>query len=505
MKIWLDTTLMYGQTSKYEDGYDECRDDDDSKDCRILASLLLPSIVEEHMQYSYTQKFRQSSSLYFQQCQNDYWLICDPIGTGQVMVVDAEALALLGEFHNETTLYEVMQQNRIHSASEIERLVTLFYKAGFLQNAEKIAETRKRGVPETLMAWLHVTNACNLRCQYCYIEKTSEYISEDTAYKSIDAIFRSAKSHNFKAVRLKYAGGEASLLLTRVIEVHDYAIEEAKKYGLMFRAHIHSNGVMIAQRAIDQLKPRNIGVTISLDGLDDYHDNQRPFSNGSGSFKFVDRTITRLLDSGVVPHINITVSQRNLDGLPALIDYILQREMLFTLSYYRDNECSTHIRDLQFSDAQMIAGMRDVFAHIEQNLPKRCLLGSLIDKANLSTSHTHPCGVGRNYLVIDQNGGVAKCHADIRRRVSTVHADDPLRALQDDREGVQGLSVEEKEGCRTCEWRYWCGGGCPLLTYRITGRYDIKSPNCNIYKALFPEALRLEALRLLKYETPITI
>jgi hypothetical protein len=39
-----------------------------------------------------------------------------------------------------------------------------------------------------------------------------------------------------------------------------------------------------------------------------------------------------------------------------------------------------------------------------------------------------------------------------------------------------------------------------LTTYRATGRYDVKSPNCNIYKALFPEALRLEGLRLLKYQ-----
>jgi len=46
----------------------------------------------------------------------------------------------------------------------------------------------------------------------------------------------------------------------------------------------------------------------------------------------------------------------------------------------------------------------------------------------------------------------------------------------------------------------WCAGGCPLATYRATGRYDVKSPNCNIYRALFPEALRLEGLRLLKYQ-----
>ena len=86
--------------------------------------------------------------------------------------------------------------------------------------------------------------------------------------------------------------------------------------------------------------------------------------------------------------------------------------------------------------------------------------------------------------------------------VTTIAAADPLRVIQQDRLGVQGVSVDEKEGCKSCHWRYWCAGGCPLLTHRITGRYDVKSPNCHIYQALFPAALRLEALRLLKYTTP---
>ncbi|MCZ7670691.1 MAG: SPASM domain-containing protein [Chloroflexi bacterium] len=63
---------------------------------------------------------------------------------------------------------------------------------------------------------------------------------------------------------------------------------------------------------------------------------------------------------------------------------------------------------------------------------------------------------------------------------------------------IQNISVDEKEGCRTCEFRYRCTGGCPLETYRATGRWDVKSPHCRIYKTLMPQALRLEGLRLLK-------
>jgi uncharacterized protein len=201
----------------------------------------------------------------------------------------------------------------------------------------------------------------------------------------------------------------------------------------------------------------------------------------------------------------VTVSQRNLDGLADLLVYILERDLPFTLSYYRDHGCAIDNSTLQFSEQQMISTMYSAFKVIEQNLPKRRLLGSLIDRTSLHQPHQHTCGVGRNYLVIDQYGGVAKCHAAIKQTVTTIETEDPLEIIQNDRKGVQGLTVEEKEECRTCDWRYWCAGGCPLLTHRMTKRYDIKSPNCRIYQALFPEVLRLEALRLLKYEMPIIL
>jgi uncharacterized protein len=80
-----------------------------------------------------------------------------------------------------------------------------------------------------------------------------------------------------------------------------------------------------------------------------------------------------------------------------------------------------------------------------------------------------------------------------------VFSADPLTLVRQDRTTALNLLVEEKEGCRDCTWRYWCSGGCSVATFRATGRYDVKSPNCNIYKAIYPDALRLEGLRLLRY------
>jgi len=389
------------------------------------------------------------------------------------------------------------------STAQVEAATSYLYRYGLLRDAHSPIRAPLSNDSEMLAAWLHVTNACNLRCDYCYIAKSSEHMQDDTALQSIDAIFRSAVKHRFKSVRLQYAGGEASLEAKRVIMLHDYALTLAQQHGLGLTDYLMSNGVYISAQVIEELKSRNIGVMISLDGVGEYHDRQRPLVNGRGSFSRVERTILRLLEYDLLPYISVTVSSRNLAGIPALLRYILERDLTFSLNYYRENDLSAHLADLQLDEARMIAGMRDGFAVIAEHLPSYSLLSSLIDKANLKAPHSHTCGVGRNFMVINQRGQVAKCQVEMKHTVATVAADDPLQFIRDDRDGVQGLAVDEKEGCRTCIWRYWCSGGCPALTYRMTGRYDIQSPNCHIYQALFPDVLRLEALRLLKYTTPI--
>jgi uncharacterized protein len=88
---------------------------------------------------------------------------------------------------------------------------------------------------------------------------------------------------------------------------------------------------------------------------------------------------------------------------------------------------------------------------------------------------------------------------EINHTITTIEAEDPLAIIRQNHGGLQNLPVTDKEGCRDCAWRYWCTGGCPLATFRATGRYDIQSPNCGIYQALYPDVIRLEGLRLLHW------
>jgi uncharacterized protein len=261
---------------------------------------------------------------------------------------------------------------------------------------------------------------------------------------------------------------------------------------------ILSNGTLLTPEIAKTIEERNIRLMISLDGLGQYHDSHRVYAGGRGTFVDVAEAVSLALAFGVVPHISVTVSGRTAGGLPDLMSWILEHDLPFSLNFYRENELSALNTDMRLDEEKIVSGMLTAFSVIESNLPSRSLLPSIVDRANLSSPHSHTCGVGQNYLVFDQNGQVAKCQMHIRKPVTSVNANDPLAVIRADQIGVQNLPVLEKEGCRTCEWKNWCAGGCPITTHRATGRYDVKSPNCNIYKALYPEALRLEGLRLLK-------
>ncbi len=447
---------------------------------------------------SKTDTYRLARALIWQGFDGKHHILANPAQAG-VVVVDDCAAALLDYFRSEHTTTEVCFAfpHIPHLRAFLEQLIRL----GLLEATDAPLVRHQWHDSDTLTVWMHVTNECNLRCLYCYLDKTDERMSAATGKAAVDAVIRSAVTHGFKQVILKYAGGEASMRLKMVLDMHRYAQKCTQATGLALEGVLLTNGVLMSERTIQRLIENKIRVTISLDGIGSAHDTQRPLIDGRPSFAYVDRAIRRLLAANCTPMISVTVSQLNLTELPSLVQYLLTMNLPFNLNFYRENDCSLSITDLRFGEAQIIETLQTAFRVIEQQLPMHSLLGMLLDRADLSTPHRHTCGVGHNYMVIDHHGGVAKCQMEITAPVSDVNAADPLQAVRADQRGIQNLAVDMKEGCRDCQWRYWCTGGCPLMTYRATGRYDVQSPNCRIYTTLYPDLLRLEALRLLKYES----
>jgi len=430
----------------------------------------------------------------------EHQVLFNPVGRGGVVVVNQPAQRIFRCFQQPAAFRDVLATCADADHGDTEQIfkrlsqLQLIHPAGQIQHPEF-----QDG--QVLTAWLHVTNACNLRCPYCYVQKSAEGMDEPTGRAAVEAVIRSAVSQGFPAVKLKYAGGEASLNHRHVIGLHAYAKTLAADAGLRLYSTLLSNGVRLPAALVDTLKAEGIRVMISLDGLGSQHDVQRPFANGRPSFHLVERTITQLIEQGHAPHLSVTITSRNAGGVPDVVRFALQRDLTFSLNFFRDNDHAASFPDLRYEEQVMISALLDAFSVIEEFVPRWSVLGSILDRGQLLQQRQRSCGVGQDYVVIDQRGRVAKCHMEIERTLGDIFTDDPLQLIQQDKATAQNPPVDQKEGCRDCTWRYWCSGGCAVATFRATGRYDIKSPNCNIYKAIYPQALRLEGMRLLKYAT----
>jgi uncharacterized protein len=353
--------------------------------------------------------------------------------------------------------------------------------------------------PTQLSVWLHVTNACNLDCAYCYIQKSSEYMSEETGSKTIDTLFATAQLNQSKNIRLKYAGGEALLHFKLIKVLHEYSEILSKKTGISLSAVILSNGFNITKQMAEWCRQYNIKLVISIDGIGYIHDQQRSDKRGKATFQKIQDTIDNvLIPMGIKPEISITVTGLNAAHISDVVRWALDRNLIFHLNLYRQPTIfpvSNLEQNLNLEQQAVIAGIKAAYKVIEDNLPSYPLLNNILDKMH-STAHLQTCGVGKNYIVVDHHGKFSQCQMQINKPIDSVT---PITLMpQLAKSHIHNLNIQEKIDCQNCNFRYRCTGGCALETYRVTGSWNSKSPHCEIYKALYPEALRLEGLRLLK-------
>ena len=77
------------------------------------------------------------------------------------------------------------------------------------------------------------------------------------------------------------------------------------------------------------------------------------------------------------------VTGQSAGSLVNIVQWVLDRELRFSLNFYRENNYTTAYQELNLEEGRIIDGMRAAYGAIEQRLPIYSLLGSLLDRANL--------------------------------------------------------------------------------------------------------------------------
>jgi len=273
---------------------------------------------------------------------------------------------------------------------------------------EKAPGASPTGPPRPTSATLLLTNACNLRCRYCYAaagEAAPAYMRPETARRAIDFVAGNAAAAGARWFEVDYHGaGEPTAHWTLLQESHGYARGVAQSYGLRLRASLTTNGVLSNTKRAWIVSHLD-SATVSFDGLPEVQDTNRPFPSGRGSSDIVLATLRAFDRASFRYAIRMTVTA---DGAPCLaqsVAYLCRRfrpraiqvEPLYRMGRGRDA-----------ADAET-AVFIEAFRAARRTSPKAANL-LRFSGARLGTLTNRFCGVANDNFCVSPAGNISACH-----------------------------------------------------------------------------------------------
>lgn len=327
---------------------------------------------------------------------------------------------------------------------------------------------------ELMHCYLHLTKECNLSCGYCSYNAGENDIKELPISK-IKSIIRRLCINKVK--QLVFAGGEP-LCSKNFSEIVKYA------RNFLPETCIVTNGTLINSENAELITKYIDKVQISLDsGIREDHDLIR----GEGSF---DKTINgiKLLKQSGHKHIRIvpTTTRINIDNIEAIVRTVKELDVMLDIKFFLPigrgscnqdkfsitNEERTEVYKRIWRECKRIGYDQYSIKHFNDAY------------VTIKTS----CGICQKKICIDVNGDIYPCAflleqdykiGNIFDRVSIT---DTIKANRIGRE-LALRDVDSMEGCKECEVRYFCGGGC-LAACKCDGTgTDIgEAETCKPYK-----------------------
>lgn len=173
-------------------------------------------------------------------------------------------------------------------------------------------------------AVLLMTNQCNLRCSYCYANAgesgPAAVMPWAVARTVIDAAVENAAASATVPAVTFHGGGEPTVHW-RVME---RAVRHARDLHPGARLSMSSNGVWSKSQR-EFICARFDSVSLSLDGLREVQDRQRPRAGGAGSFASVMESVRALEDAGIDFGVRMTVLPETVGRLGESVRFLCER------------------------------------------------------------------------------------------------------------------------------------------------------------------------------------
>jgi radical SAM protein with 4Fe4S-binding SPASM domain len=335
---------------------------------------------------------------------------------------------------------------------------------------------------------LNITSACNLRCKHCYIS-AGKPSPDELSLEEIESIASELKDMNTRAVII--SGGEP------LIRKDVFKIAQIMKKNKI-STQLSSNGTLINEKNIKDIKENFDYVGISLDGPPEVHDF---FRGQDGSFKKILNSILLCKKEGINLGIRFSISEytagkNNLEFIFNLaeeievnkvyISYVVNygyAKYLPKINYTKLRESTNFIIEKAFEyvennkNIEIVTGNNEYDAVILfEEFSKRYPEKKDIMRANLKVWGGNACG--ERIINIDNKGNIKP---------------DPFFpiAVGNVREGKISEQLEKSDiikflrerprkikYCIGCEFVDICNGGSRSRAINTYGKIDMPDPNC---------------------------
>ena len=150
---------------------------------------------------------------------------------------------------------------------------------------------------------LKVAERCNIDCTYCYYLNSGNdspfsrpaFMDEQVARGVVDFALKSQDTIEVGKIRIVLHGGEPLMLKKKRFRGLCNVLSELQRAGLDSEIAMTTNAMLVDEEWIDIFAEYQIGVGISLDGPQEYHDLERVDFRGRGTHSRVMFGVNALL------------------------------------------------------------------------------------------------------------------------------------------------------------------------------------------------------------------
>lgn len=384
---------------------------------------------------------------------------------------------ILRIFKHGSTLGNILKNTPIDRQKDIRKLIQKLCEQKFLVDVhynelKDLQKIQKRYLtrPEIGILYLLLTDNCNFRCAYCFIEGVlpKDYhfslMSQKIAREAINLYSRTL-SKNAGRKTIIFYGGEP-LINKKVFRFCLEYIQKLKDQNELpeeVAITINTNGSLITPGIAELMKKYNVAVSVSIDGPQKIHNKYRITSDGRGSFDKVIAGYKILKEKGVNTGISCTVGDHNIDQLTQIVKWFISDLKIdflglnqFTDIPGKPLSSESYVRKFADATIQSFLIARENGLYEDRMMRK---VETFVEKR----VYPFDCaGCGRQ-LVIMPNGQVGVCHAYTGTKEYFTKT--KINKVNPDKEPVwQEWCKRSPIGmpqCTDCPSLGICGGGCP--------------------------------------------